>query len=95
MSDAMNFLFGNSRSMLETMLNEFVKSVEHSTKSLDESAKSFSRCADELIIVDEKIMNHSKTLAQAEYLLPIYKIMKGQLHQKMKSLHCFLQLLLQ
>ena len=57
--------------------NNFKNSVDSSTKSIEEFVLSFSKEADRLLQLHEKISSHTVILSQAEQFSALYKVRKG------------------
>ena len=57
--------------------NNFKNSVSSSIASIEEFILSFSKQADNLLQLNEKILSHTVILSQAEQFSALYKVRKG------------------
>ena len=57
--------------------NNFKNSVSSSIESIEEFVLSFSKQADVLLQLNEKILSHTVTLSQTEQFSALYKVRKG------------------
>jgi hypothetical protein len=57
--------------------NNFKNSVDSSIISIEELVLSFSKQADTLLQLNEKILSHTVTLSQAEQFSALYKVRNG------------------
>ncbi len=59
--DASSYSFSNMHSLMQKILDNF-------SKSIDSLTVQFNQRANSLLLLDEKIIAHTQTLAAAEYL---------------------------